>query len=370
MPKNSNNTGSVYYDKSKKRYFAAVTTPAGQRKKKRFLTKTEAEKWKNAQLTDIDRGAFVEPTNITVGAWAVTWLKTYKKGAIKRSTYERYKQLIAQLKPIAGIKLQELKPIHAQQLYQSFTTLSANSVNKVHKILKALYTKAYDLDMVPKNIMLAVVSPKFDRKEIKIFSMEEIRLILETCMNNKRLKHYYPMVLLAATTGMRLGEVLGLRWCDVLFETSEVYIRQALQNSSEIGLFLETPKTKAGVRKISITNDVLIELKKLKKAALAIDIKQEQLCFVTKSNKPIAPYNFERAWKSIVKRSGVPYRNFHVLRHTHATQLLANGVPIIEVSRRLGHARISHTLELYGHAIPNYDSKIADKVKKLYLIPH
>lgn len=247
MPKNSNNTGFVYYDKSKKRYFAAVTTPAGQRKKKRFLTKTEAEKWKNAQLTDIDRGAFVEPTNITVGAWAV---------------------------------------------------------------------------------------------------------------------------ILAATTGMRIGEVLGLRWCDVLFETSEVYVRQALQNSSEIGLLLETPKTKAGVRKISITNDVLIELKKLKKAALAIDIKQEQLCFVTKSNKPIAPYNFERAWKSIVKRSGVPYRNFHVLRHTHATQLLANGVPIIEVSRRLGHARISHTLELYGHAIPNYDSKIADKVKKLYLIPH
>lgn len=101
-----------------------------------------------------------------------------------------------------------------------------------------------------------------------------------------------------------------------------------------------------------------------------MDIKQEQLCFITKNSTPISPHNAERAWRSIIRKTSIPYRNFHVLRHTHATQLLANGVPIIEVSRRLVHARISHTLELYGHAIPNYDSKIADKVKKLYLISH
>lgn len=368
MPKNGNGTGSVYYDKSKKRYYAAITTPAGQRKRKSFTTKTEATTWKNAQLTDIDRGVFVEPTNMTVGAWALTWLTTYKKGAVKQRTYERYKQLIAHLALIANIKLQELQPVQVQQLYNQLP-LSACTVNKVHKILKELYTKAYTLDMIPKNIMLAVVSPKFERKEIEIFSPEEIEKILQTSFEYKRLSKYYPIILLGATTGMRIGEILGLRWCDVLFSTSEVYVRKSLQNSQEKGLFLETPKTKAGVRKISITDDVLVVLKKLKKAAPAMDIKQEQLCFVTRNNTPIAPYNTERAWKSIVTTAGIPYRNFHVLRHTHATQLLAEGVPIIEVSRRLGHARISHTLELYGHAIPNYDSKIADKVKLLYSIP-
>ncbi|WP_196595916.1 MULTISPECIES: tyrosine-type recombinase/integrase [Pectinatus] len=368
MAKNGNGTGSVYYDKSKKRYYAAITTPAGQRKKKSFIAKTEATTWKNAQLTDIDRGVFVEPTNITVGAWALTWLTTYKKGAVKQRTYERYKQLLAHLAPIADIKLQELQPVQVQQLYKELL-LSACTVNKVHKILKELYTKACILEMAPKNIMLAVVSPKFEKKEIQIFSPKEIETILRTCFEHKRLGKYYPMILLGVTTGMRIGEILGLRWCDVLFATSEIYIRKSLQDSREIGLFLETPKTKAGIRKISITDDVVTELKKLKKAAPAMDIKQEQLCFVTRNNTPIAPHNAERAWKLVLEAANVYYRNFHVLRHTHATQLLAEGVPIIEVSRRLGHARVSHTLELYGHAIPNYDNKIADKVKSLYIVP-
>lgn len=224
------NTGSVYYDKTKKRYYTAITTPAGQRKKKSFTNKLEVGKWKNAQLTDVDRGVFVEPTDITIGAWSILWLRTYKKGAVKQRTYERYKQLIAYLDPVVNIKLQGLKPVQVQQLYQKLLLkLSVNTVNKVHKILKELYTKAYVLDMVPKNIMLAVVSPKFERKEIQIFSMEEIKLILDTCLADKKLCKYYPILLLGATTGMRIGEVLGLRWCDVLFNTSEVYIRKSLQ---------------------------------------------------------------------------------------------------------------------------------------------
>ncbi|WP_196599240.1 tyrosine-type recombinase/integrase [Pectinatus frisingensis] len=365
---NGNGAGSIYYDASKKHYYAAVTTPAGQRIKKSFLNKTEAAAWKNAQLTDISRGIFIEPTNITVGAWAITWLSTYKKGAVKQRTYERYKQLVAHLDQIADIKLQELQPVQVQQLYKGLP-LSNCTINKVHKILKELYTKAYNLDMIPKNIMVAVVPPRFEKPEIRIFSPKEIEIILRTCHDTTWSKRYYPIILLGATTGMRIGEILGLRWCDILFPTSEVYIKRSLQQSLEIGLFLETPKTKAGIRKISVTEDVIKELKELKKDAPTMDIKQEQLCFITKNNTPIAPHNFERVWHQILVKTNVPYRNFHVLRHTHATELLAQGIPIIEVSRRLGHARVSHTLELYGHAIPNYDNKIADKVKSLYVVP-
>lgn len=366
MSKNKN--GSVYYDKSHKRWYGSITTPAGKRVKKSFTTKTEATVWATAQMASINSKNFVEPSNITVGCWALTWLKTYKKGAVKQRTYERYKQLIAHLKPIASIKLQDLQPVRVQQFYQSIP-LSPCSVHKVHKVLRELYSKAYILDMVPKDIMKAVISPRFEQKEIEIFSTKEIDLILQTAHDYKGLELYYPIILLAATTGMRLGEVLGLRWCDVYFGTSEIYIRKSLQNSIEKGLFLETPKTKAGKRKISLTDDVVNVLKELKKAAPSIDIKQEQQCFLSKKRKPIFPYNAERAWKAVVTRAGIPYRNFHVLRHTHATKLLAEGIPIIEVSRRLGHARISHTLELYGHAIPNYDSKIAAKIKDIYSIP-
>lgn len=81
---------------------------------------------------------------------------------------------------------------------------------------------------------------------------------------------------------------------------------------------------------------------------------------------PLSPRNLERAWKRIIEDASIPYRNFHILRHTNATDLLAKGIPIVEVARRLGHSRISHTLELYGHAIPTYDATIARQIEALY----
>lgn len=169
------NTGSVYYDKTKKRYYAAITTPAGQRKKKSFTNKLEVGKWKNAQLTDVDRGVFVEPTDITIGAWSILWLRTYKKGAVKQRTYERYKQLIAYLDPVVNIKLQGLKPVQVQQLYQKLLLkLSANTVNKVHKILKELYTKAYVLDMVPKILCLPLYRLNLKEKKYKSFQWKRL----------------------------------------------------------------------------------------------------------------------------------------------------------------------------------------------------
>lgn len=368
MPQNKNGSGSVYYDKSKKLYYASITTPAGRRVKKSFPTKTAAQVWVTAQVASINSKTFVEPNNITLGRWAITWLKTYKKGAVKQRTYEKYRNMLKDLAPIASIKLQELQPVQVQQLYAKMT-ISANSINKVHKLLKQLYTKAYILDMVPKNIMVAVAAPRFERKEIEIFSPLEIRAILDACLADYRLKRYYPIILLGATAGMRIGEILGLRWCDVFFHTSQIYIRNIIVNSDDLGLIRETPKTKAGKRKITLPEYVMEELRKLKQNAPTIDIKQEQLCFLTKNRTPLAPNNVERRWGSIVRLSGVPYRNFHVLRHTHATELLAAGVPIVEVARRLGHSKISHTLELYGHAIPSYDNKIVDKINDIYSIP-
>ena len=91
------------------------------------------------------------------------------------------------------------------------------------------------------------------------------------------------------------------------------------------------------------------------------------LIFRTKTNQLIIPRNIEHSWKRIMGKLDIPYRNFHGIRHTHATDLLSVGIPIVEVARRLGHAHISHILELYGHAIPSYDKEIAVKVGSLYL---
>lgn len=370
--KRANGEGGITYDKSRDSYRASITTPEGKRIFKRFKTEQEAVVWKTSQINSIHKGTFVVPSKVTVGEWTIDWLTTYKKGTIAQSTYELYFYLAAHFDSISGITLQELQPAHVQKLYTELsekTKLSQHTIHKVHKLLKNMISKAFHLDMINKNIMLLVTAPKFDKKDIEIFTASEIELILKTCHEHPVLKNRYPAILLAVTTGLRLGEVLGLRWCDVNFISNEIHVRKGLSKTKAHGLVLGPLKTKLSIRKISITPDVAKVLKELKSKTVNIDIKQEKLCFVTRNETPILPRTFERSWSDLLKKANVPYKNFHVLRHTHATELLANGIPIIEVSRRLGHSKVSHTLELYGHAIPNYDNKIAEKVQELYAVP-
>lgn len=127
----------------------------------------------------------------------------------------------------------------------------------------------------------------------------------------------------------------------------------------------------ATIRKIKLTTAMLDELYLLKVERKQISILNDDLVFATKNNTPISLRNYERFWMNFLseRHANIPYKNFHVLRHTHATELLAAGIAIIEVSRRLGHTKVSHTLDLYGHAIPNYDQQIAGKATQLYVIP-
>lgn len=370
MSKRNNGEGSISYDKSRGSYRAFIVAPDGRRITKRCKTEQEAVVWKTEQLNMIHKGAFVAPNEITVGEWVIEWLNAYKVGAVAQSTYEHYLYLATHLQSIAGVKLQELQPMHIQQLYNELKKkISDHTVHKVHKLLKDMYNKAYQLDMISKNIMLNVSTPKFEKKEIEIFSRFEIEKILKTCHEHSKLKNRYPAILLAATTGLRLGEFLGLRWCDVNFSANEIHVRKSLTRTKKLGLSLGPLKTKSAIRKIKITPEAAEVLKHLKTRTKNIDIKQEKLCFVTRNDTPIGPRTFERSWDDMLRIAGIPHKNIHVLRHTHATELLAAGIPIVEVSRRLGHSKISHTLELYGHAIPNYDDKIAGKVQQLYAIP-
>lgn len=362
-------TGSVSFDKARQLWRAQITTPNG-RIMKRFSSKQEASDWITQQQNSILQGTFVEPKAITLGTWLVTWLRDYKKPTLSQRTFERYTELARLCKSIASYRLQALNAPLIQNLYSSLMQergLSASTVSKVHRLLHAAFRKAWQIDLVPRNIIDAVDPPRYQQNhEIKTFSKEEISKILDVA-KTFAYGHYYAMLLLAVTTGMRMGEILGLRWCDVDVRKREISIRQNLQLSAIKGIIFNPPKTKAGRRTITVpteTINALLELKHKRKVEAI-----EGLVFTTvKGNHPYSPRNIEHTWKRIMEHADIPYRNFHVFRHTHATDLLAAGIPIVEVAHRLGHSRISHTLELYGHAIPRYDQQIADQVSKLYLV--
>lgn len=351
--------GSIVFESARKKYRAFFVTPAGRRISRRFETRKEAAVWLNTQVAAKTGHSFVEPTNMALGSWLVTWLRDYKIQQLAPKTIELYTEMATKCTPIADIKLQSVTPGMIQSLYTDLLkTLSPSTVAKVHNVLKAAFAKARQIGIIPTNIMEMTEKPRFVyNHNVQTFSPEEVALIYDTS-KKYACGRYYPCILLAFTTGMRRGELLALRWEDVNFEANEISITRNLTQTRDFGIQIGPTKTKAGRRVISVPDGVL--------SILDNNDPRDELIFTSTNHTPIQPRNFERTWANIIKRSNIPYRNFHVIRHTHATDLLAAGVPIADVSRRLGHARISYTLDLYGHALPRTDKEIAAKVGTLY----
>lgn len=368
MPTNrKHGEGSVYFEESRQKWVASFFDALGKRHKKRFDDEKEARVYLIDQINEINKGSFIAPTNLTVGEWVIDWLKTYKLNTVRTSTYDYYSFLSTYLEPIAVMKMQDITAFHIQQLYQTLLDkISGNTTHKVHSLLKDLFKKALELDIIKKNIMDAVVPPHYEKKEIEIFTDADITKILKTCSEHPIFKKRYAAVLLATTTGLRKGEVLGLRVCDVLLDSDQVFIKKTLSRTSA-GIVFSNPKTKSSVRKLGVIHEVTKQLREL---IMTLPSREpEQLCFVTSTNNYITPTNFDKFWHRLLAHADVEYKKFHTLRHTYATRLLASGEPIAEVSRRLGHNKISHTLELYGHAMPDYDKTLVENTKNLYQLP-
>lgn len=209
--------------------------------------------------------------------------------------------------------------------------------------------------------MLAVEKPKYQQAEIETFTTDEIKQLLDWVKNSKRHTRYYPILLLAACSGCRLGEILGLRINNVLAD--RIKIDNSIQETGN-KRYDSPPKTQSGYRDVTLPAMVIAELKQ---AYMDGPMVINGYVFHTINGTAISPRNLERNWKRILELAGLPHRHFHALRHTHATELLAKGIPILEVSHRLGHAKTSHTLDLYEHAIKNYEDKIADQVSSIFI---
>lgn len=412
--KRENNAGSVWQEGD--RWRAAVTLPNGNRPTKRFKDEPSAKLWVNEQLLAIGKGVYVEPSKMTVGEWVLDYLQTYKKPPkIRQRTYERYIHSSKHLTPIADMRIQDPSlSKRIQNLYRDLSIIFAgNTVIKVHNLLASALGQAKKLNLININPMDAVEPPKVEQEEVKIFTKDGIKSVLAAFKEHR----HYPLILLAATSGMRLSELFGLRWKDVDLDTGDVYVRQNIQTGLS-GIVTEDPKTKHSRRKISIPAETVAVLKE-HKANLAANNMLRELCFTAVNGEPLRYNNFESIWKKTIiktfplinetyqeeqkikkqvkellkkqeelQKDGQEiskkdkevfpkykkavadfeevYRNFHCLRHTHATMLLAAGEPIMEVSRRLGHAKPSITLDLYGHAIPGRDRETAKNVSKIY----
>ncbi|PFK49394.1 site-specific integrase [Bacillus thuringiensis] len=367
--------GSVKKDKRTGKYFYIVdigidplTGKRKQKKKRGFITKKEAENALTKLLSEVHTGTYVEPSKLLYGEYLENWFNT-KKHSVGIQTANVLKgYLNSRIIPSLGnIKLAKLTSLHMQNYVNSLRNegLKRGTIEKIIKIIRNSLEHAIDLELISKNVAVKTKLPKADKEELTVWNEQEVQLFLKVTQDSR----YSIVFHMALVTGMRQGELLGVRWKDVDLEKGHLIISQTLSHDGKT--FLLGGKTKSSLRKILLPASTVAKLKKHRAVVLKEKLSQGEeyqdndLVMCTPSGMPINPANIRRSLNALIKKAAVPKIRFHDLRHTHATLLLAKGVNVKVISERLGHSNIKITLDTYSHVLPTMQEHAVNKIEEI-----
>jgi integrase len=351
-----------------------------RRRRKSVYGATEAQVL--AKLREAQRSAalgVVTDDRVTVTEWLDRWMTEVLPGRVGPSTLDNYR-LIADkhIKPALGRKrLSKLTPDDVQRLLRSKETevrhkgedgradlvgYSVSTISRIRAVLAQAIRQAERWGIVTRNVATLTDGPKAIRNEARSLTIDEARALLTSSAGN-RLEAAYVVML---SLGLRRGELLGLSWADVDLDLREVNIRRALP-ARRPGQPLELSNPKAGSqRRLLIPDEVVAALRAhrsrqaTERTRLGPAWTDSGLVFTTETGVPIDPRNFHRAMSTISRRAGLGHWHPHELRHSAASIMLAQGVPLEVVSEVLGHASIKMTKDVYGHLIGNQKREAAD----------
>lgn len=359
MSRKGNGEGSIYYENNrsgKKRWVAAISDPDCGRVVRRFYSKDEASVWLKATLNETHAFDVCYRENMTIGEWMLLYIRTYKQ-SLRPSTLRLYATFMKSLLPILDLKLVDKSNQFPIQNHFNYlmSYLSPSSVHHTFSFLKSVIHKAYTLQMIPFDYSQGIIIPRKSRNlSVKVFSKEDIQAFLDYFASHKTFLHL--PFLFGLYMGLRISEVLALTWDDVDFENALLTVNKTLTVDSSGAVHLvHWTKTISGMRTISIPDHLLSVLREVHATASG-----HVICGATKRMRS-GPYisfsTFYIAFNKLRKSLGIsPNLTFHCLRHTHASLLISNGVPIPLVSKRLGHATPNMTLSVYTHFVPGSDN--------------
>ncbi len=353
-----------------------VTGKRRQRSKS-FTTKKEAEKELARWLVEIERGTAIDGAKMTVGEYLTHWLATAARHAVRETSYCGYETTIrVHIIPALGsIPLQRLTPVAVQAFYAHLLAQkhSAVVVNKCHLRLSQALKQAVRWQMVARNVCDAVNPPRVAHKQARMWGADEVRRFLAEATHDG----YHPYWILAATTGMRRGELLGVRWQDVDMERNRLVVRQTVTVGAKGVPIFQEPKTPKARRTITLPANVTAAMREhkreqnMRRLAIGKAWRDHDLVFTVADGGPINPSNLLRNMRAIIDKINkeakkgdeqLPMLNIHALRHSHSTLLLQAGENPKVIQERLGHADIRTTLGIYSHVLPNMQERAADTI--------
>ena len=325
-------------------------------------------------ITEAEAGVFCAPDRITLSEFLDRWERDWSVINVSAKTHERYSDLLRlHVRPhIGSISVQRLGPVNLSSLYAKLlregrgesSGLSARTVGHVHRVLHRALGHAVQWNVITRNPVSSVNPPKVEQYEVLILSAEQIVKVLDAFKG----RALYPIVSLALSTGMRRGEILALRWKDVDLDAGRVRVEQALEQTKE-GIRVKGPKTKHGRRNISLPESAVAVMRDYRREQLELRValglgkpEPEALILSKLDGTPRNPHVTTTEYKRTLAHLGLRKVTFHALRHTHASALIAAGIDILTISRRLGHGSPTITLSVYGHLFDNTDDAAAKAI--------
>ena len=370
-------------------YQIRYTDNEGNRKRKKFAAKTKREAMQKGQdfIAGIEQGFSDSDTKLTVGNWVRNWLENYAKPHVRPRTYEKYSSSLNKyiLPKYENILLGDLKVADLQNHFNILlksgrtdgTGLSSSTVRGTRRCFSMCVDDAVKLGLIQNNVVRLTKAPKLSKKEIVILSKDEVSRLIDEAkkINNSFMKIMMPEIIsLTVHTGLRQGEVFGLKWGDIDFKNSCLFVRRSLAHVIGKGAVFQSPKTKNSIRRVLLMSDDIESLKKYQQwqenlaEELGDKFAGHGLVFTSPFGEPISPTNFiRRYFKPLLKKCGIHEEfTFHGLRHTHATLLLQQGVNPKIVQERLGHSSIKVTMDTYSHVLPDMQKQAVDALQGIF----
>jgi integrase len=368
VSKRGNGEGTVY-ERVDGRWEAKVTLESGTLKSVYGKTQREALE-KLFTLKQAEReGTLVTEKAQKVGPYLRQWLNA-KKRYVRPTTFTSYELNVRRLERHLGNKrLDELRAAHIQAAYAKLgETMSGSTVHQAHRTLRMALRQAKKLGLVRRNPLDLVTPPTVERREMAYLKPEQVRTLLAAAQDDRS----RALFALLVTTGLRLGEALGLCWEDIDLDAGIGAVRQSVHPEKGKGMVTGPPKTRKSRRPFYLAASVVKALRRLqaqkKDSCLAAGTTWNTRGFVfsTASGKPLSYGSVYRRFHATLAAVGLPIIRPHELRHTAATLVLTSGKNPKVAQEMLGHSSITLTMDTYSHVMPSLHIDVANDMETLF----
>lgn len=335
-------------------------------------TITETQKAMNDLKYKLEHGAFVETKKVTLSEWFDTWMEQYKRNRVKIGTYTSYMRYFncAIKGQLGNRRIADIRGEHIQKLYNDLTKegYALSSIKIVSAVLNGCMRQAMRNGLIERNpVQLAELPRQTEKSTRQAMTKEQQVLFMEYAKES----YLYNLFAVMLRTGMRNGEIRGLKYTDIDKRQNVIHVQRTLKYIEGMGHFDDAPKTRTSKRDIPLTKDILEFLEAQKRFWGFRVTRLDGYLFCNENGEPLSRERIQAEIERIIKRIQADGHEFeritpHVFRHTFATRAIEAGMPPQVLKTILGHSSLSMTMDLYSHVLPDTKANEMEKIAKAF----